>query len=49
MLPREKAKGGCALANTARADPVYAFNSVLKFFQSKRKQIDQKKTATDKQ
>jgi hypothetical protein len=29
-----------AFATKARADPVYAFNSVLKFFQLKREQID---------
>jgi hypothetical protein len=29
-----------AFADQARADPVYAFNSVLKFFQLKREQID---------
>jgi hypothetical protein len=33
----EKAR---AFADQARADPVYAFNSVLKFFQLKREQID---------
>ena len=34
-----------AFAAQARADPIYAFNSVLKFFQSKRDQIDRKETA----
>jgi hypothetical protein len=38
----EKAR---AFAAQARADPVYAFNSVLKFFQSKREQIDRKEIA----
>ena len=38
----EKAR---AFATKARADPVYAFNSVLKFFQLKREQIDRKETA----
>jgi hypothetical protein len=38
----EKAR---AFAAQARADPVYAFNSVLKFFQSKREQIDRKEMA----
>ena len=32
-------------ADRARQDPVYAFNSVLKFFQSKREQIDRKEMA----
>jgi hypothetical protein len=31
-----------AFAAQAKADPVHAFNSVLKFFQSKREQIDRK-------
>src|SRR5215218_1389952 len=35
----EKAR---AFAAQAKADPVYAFNSVLKFFQSKREEIDRK-------
>lgn len=34
-----------AFATKARADPAYAFNSVLKFFQLKREQIDRKETA----
>jgi len=38
----EKAR---AFATKARADPAYAFNSVLKFFQLKREQIDRKETA----
>jgi integrase len=38
----EKAR---AFAAQARADPIYAFNSVLKFFQNKRQQIDRKETA----
>ena len=38
----EKAR---AFATQARGDPVYAFNSVLKFFQFKREQIDRKETA----
>ena len=38
----EKAR---AFAIQARADPDYAFNSVLKFLQLKREQIDQKETA----
>jgi integrase len=38
----EKAR---AFATKARADPIYAFNSVLKFFQVKREQIDRKETA----
>jgi hypothetical protein len=38
----EKAR---AFAAQARADPIYAFNSVLKFFQSKREQIDRKEMA----
>jgi hypothetical protein len=38
----EKAR---AFADRARADPVYAFNSVLRFFQSKREQIDRKEMA----
>jgi hypothetical protein len=37
----EKAR---AFAIKARADPVYAFNSVLKIFQLKREQIDRKKS-----
>jgi hypothetical protein len=32
-------------AAQAKADPVHAFNSVLKFFQSKREQIDRKEPA----
>jgi integrase len=39
----EKAR---AFAARARADPNYAFNSVLKFFQAKREQIDRKEMAT---
>jgi hypothetical protein len=38
----EKAR---AFAHKARSDPVYAFNSVLRFFQSKREQIDLKEMA----
>jgi hypothetical protein len=38
----EKAR---AFAARARADPIYAFNCVLKFFQSKREQIDRKEMA----
>jgi integrase len=38
----EKAR---AFAAQARADPNYAFNSILKFFQSKREQIDRKDMA----
>ena len=38
----EKAR---SFAAQARADPIYAFNSVLKFFQSKREQIDRKEMA----
>jgi integrase len=38
----EKAR---AFAGQANADPVYAFNAVLKFFQSKREQIDRKEIA----
>jgi hypothetical protein len=38
----EKAR---AFADRARSDPVYAFNSVLRFFQSKREQIDRKEMA----
>jgi hypothetical protein len=38
----EKAR---AFAVQTRADPTYAFNSVLKFFQSKRDQIDRKEIA----
>jgi hypothetical protein len=34
-----------AFAAQARADPDFAFNSVLKFFQSKREQIDRKEMA----
>jgi len=33
-----------AFASQARADPIYAFNSVLKFFQTKREQIVRKET-----
>jgi hypothetical protein len=35
----------CDFVDRARRDPVYAFNSVLKFFQSKREQIDRKEMA----
>ena len=35
-------------ADQARRDPIYAFNSVLKFFQSKREQIDRKEMAIGK-
>jgi hypothetical protein len=38
----EKAR---AFADRARKDPVYAFNSILRFFQSKREQIDRKEMA----
>jgi hypothetical protein len=38
----EKAR---AFAAQAKADPVYAFNSILKFFQSKREQIDRREKA----
>ena len=38
----EKAR---VFAAQGRADSIYAFNSVLKFFQSKREQIDRKETA----
>jgi integrase len=38
----EKAR---AFAARARADPNYAFNSILKFFQAKREQIDRKEMA----
>src|SRR5918911_191116 len=38
----EKAR---AFADRARADPVHAFNSVLRFFQSKREQIVRKEMA----
>ena len=38
----EKAR---AFTARARADPNYAFNSVLKFFQAKREQIDRKELA----
>lgn len=38
----EKAR---AFAAQARADPAYVFNSLLKFFQSKREQIDRKDIA----
>ncbi len=38
----EKAR---AFAAQAKADPVFAFNSVVKFFQTKREQIDRKETA----
>jgi hypothetical protein len=34
-----------ASAAQAKADSVYAFNSVLKFFQMKREQIDRKEMA----
>lgn len=34
-----------AFAAQAKADPIYTFNSVLKFFQSKREQIDRKEIA----
>ena len=34
-----------AFITQARTDPNYAFNSVLKFFQSKREQIDRKQIA----
>lgn len=34
-----------AFAAQAKADPAFAFNSVLKFFQSKREQIDRKEMA----
>lgn len=38
----EKAR---TFADQARRDPIYAFNSVLKFFQNKREQIDRKEMA----
>jgi hypothetical protein len=38
----EKAR---SFASHAKAEPVYAFNSVLKFFQSKREQFDRKEMA----
>jgi hypothetical protein len=38
----EKAR---AFADRARAHPAHAFNSVLRFFQSKREQIDRKEMA----
>ena len=34
-----------AFAGQAKADPVFAFNSVLKFFQFKREQIDRQEIA----
>jgi hypothetical protein len=34
-----------AFADRARSDPLYAFNSVLRFFQSKHEQIDRKEMA----
>jgi hypothetical protein len=40
-----KEKKARAFAAKARGDPNYAFNSVLKFFQSKREQIDRKEMA----
>jgi integrase len=40
-----KEEKALAFADRARADPFYAFNSVLKFFQIKREQIDRKETA----
>jgi hypothetical protein len=35
----------CTFADRARKDPIYAFNSVLRFFQSKCEQIDRKEMA----
>jgi integrase len=40
-----KQEKACAFAVQAKTDPVYAFNCVLKFFQSKREQIDRKEMA----
>ena len=40
-----KARKARAFAAQAKADPAFAFNSVLKFFQSKREQIDRKEMA----
>jgi len=41
-IKEEKAR---AFAAQAKADPAFEFNSVLKFFQTKREQIDQKEMA----
>ena len=41
----EEEKKARAFAAKARGDPNYAFNSVLKFFQGKREQIDRKEMA----
>ncbi|HKI08212.1 MAG TPA: hypothetical protein VKA09_07425 [Nitrososphaeraceae archaeon] len=43
--PGTKEEKAHAFAAQARADPIYAFNSVLKFFQNKREQVDQKEIA----
>jgi hypothetical protein len=40
--PGTKEEKARAFAAQAKGDPIYAFNSVLKFFQSKREQIDRK-------
>jgi hypothetical protein len=40
-----KEENARAFADRGRSDPVYAFNSVLRFFQSKREQIDRKEMA----
>jgi hypothetical protein len=41
----QKEENARAFADRGRSDPVYAFNSVLRFFQSKREQIDRKEMA----
>jgi hypothetical protein len=43
--PGTKKEKDRSFADRARADPVFAFNSVLRFFQSKREQIDRKEIA----
>lgn len=45
VFKEQKKKKARAFAAQARADPIYAFNCVLKFFQSKREQIDRKEMA----
>lgn len=40
-----KEEKACAFAAQERADSTYAFSSVLKFFQTKREQIDRKEIA----
>jgi hypothetical protein len=40
-----KEEKASSFAAQAKADPVYGFNSLLKFFQSKREQIDRKEMA----